>query len=116
MSSVSSILANLLAGIADNSHSHPFLQLPLISADDFLAQYPQHANLDENALTVARIDHEHGEREALEQQRQGMLKKKQGLIADNKKRKDDLANLDKDLERFIDVGVYGEMFVCPGYG
>lgn len=43
---------------------------------------------------------------ALEEQRQGLLKKKQGLIADNKKRKDDLANLDKDLEKFIDVGLF----------
>ena len=53
---------------------------------------------------IARINHEYTEREALEQARQGLLKKKQGLIADNKKRKDDLANLDKDLEKFIDVG------------
>ena len=52
---------------------------------------------------IARINHEHAEREALEQARQGLLKKKQGLIADNKKRKDDLASLDKDLEKFIDV-------------
>lgn len=52
---------------------------------------------------IARIDHEHQERLKLEEQRQGLLKKKQGLIADNKKRKDDLANLDKDLEKFIDV-------------
>ena len=51
----------------------------------------------------ARINHEHSEREVLEQERQGLLKKKQGLIADNKKRKDDLASLDKDLETFIDV-------------
>ena len=51
----------------------------------------------------ARINHEHSEREVLEQERQGLLKKKQGLIADNKKRKDDLARLDKDLETFIDV-------------
>jgi THO complex subunit 5 len=42
---------------------------------------------------------------ALEEQRQALLRKKQGLIADNKKRKDDLANLDKDLEKFIDVGL-----------
>ena len=54
---------------------------------------------------IARINHEHVEREALEQARQGLLKKKQGLIADNKKRKDDLASLDKDLERFIDVSL-----------
>ena len=51
----------------------------------------------------ARINHELSERELLEQERQGLLKKKQGLIADNKKRKDDLASLDKDLETFIDV-------------
>lgn len=54
---------------------------------------------------IARIDHEHQERLKLEEQRQGLLKKKQGLIADNKKRKDDLANLDKDLEKFIDVSL-----------
>ena len=72
--------------------------------DEFLAQYPEHAENDENALMIARINHEHAEREALEQARQGLLKKKQSLIADNKKRKDDLANLDKDLEKFIDVG------------
>lgn len=53
---------------------------------------------------VARIDHERAEREALEQQRQELLKRKQKLIAENKRRKDDLANLDKDLEKFIDVG------------
>lgn len=51
----------------------------------------------------ARINHELVEREALEQARQGLLKKKQSLIADNKKRKEDLASLDKDLETFIDV-------------
>jgi hypothetical protein len=52
---------------------------------------------------AARINHEHKEREKLEEQRQALLKKKEGLIADNKKRKENLANLDKDLERFIDV-------------
>ena len=52
---------------------------------------------------VARINHEHAEREKLEQARQELLKRKQALIAENKKRKDDLANLDQDLEKFIDV-------------
>lgn len=54
---------------------------------------------------IARINHEHAEREKLEQARQELLKRKQALIAENKKRKDDLANLDQDLERFIDVRV-----------
>ena len=54
---------------------------------------------------IARIEHELAERETLESKRQGLLKKKQGLIADNKKRKDDLASLDNDLEKFIDVSI-----------
>ena len=53
---------------------------------------------------IARIDHEKSEREALEQQRQELLKRKTKLISENKRRRDDLANLDKDLEKFIDVG------------
>ncbi|RDW74082.1 hypothetical protein BP5796_07524 [Coleophoma crateriformis] len=88
---------------ACESYDHKYRQLPLISVEEFLAEHPEHAGADENALMIARIDHEHAERLALEEQRQGLLKKKQGLIADNKKRKDDLANLDKDLEKFIDA-------------
>lgn len=52
---------------------------------------------------TARIEHEHAERQKLEEQRQGLLKQKQALIAENNKRKEDLANLDKDLEKFIDA-------------
>lgn len=55
---------------------------------------------------IARINHERAEREKLEQARQERLKQRQALIAENMKRKNDLANLDQDLERFIDVGVY----------
>ena len=83
---------------------HKYQQLPLIPVDEFLALHPEHAAADEDALMAARIEHERVERETLEQQRQELLKRKQKLIADNKKRKDDLANLDKDLEKFIDVG------------
>lgn len=85
--------------------SHKYQQLPLIPVEEFLAQHPEHQDDDENTLMVARIDHERAEREALEQQRQELLKRKQKLIADNKRRKDDLANLDNDLEKFIDVSI-----------
>ena len=85
------------------AYSHKYLQLPLISIEEFLQTHPEHAGDDEKSLMFARINHELSEREALESQRQVLLKKKQGLIADNKKRKDDLASLDKDLETFIDV-------------
>lgn len=89
-----------------SDYSHKYQQLPLIPVEEFLQQHPEHAEDDETSLMTARINHEHAEREALEQARQGLLKKKQVLIADNKKRKDDLANLDQDLEKFIDVGIF----------
>ncbi|KAI9756609.1 MAG: hypothetical protein M4579_003787 [Chaenotheca gracillima] len=92
---------------ACESYDHKYTSLPLVPVPDFLAQHPEHAQLaedgDENGLMIARINHEHAEREALEQARQGLLKKKQGLIADNKKRKEDLASLDGEMERFIDA-------------
>jgi len=91
--------------LIEDASSHNYSKLPLIPVEDFLALHPEHADADENALWIARIDHEHAERQALEEQRLALLKKKQGLIADNKKRKDDLANLDKDLEKFIDVSL-----------
>lgn len=71
--------------------------------DEFLAKHPEHTDSDENALMIARIEDERAEREALEQQRQELLKRKQKLIAENKKRREDLANLDNDLEKFIDA-------------
>ena len=75
----------------------------MIPVEEFLALFPEHNDSDGHELMVARINHEHAEREKLEQARQELLKRKQALIAENNKRKDDLASLDQDLERFIDV-------------
>lgn len=83
--------------------SHTYQHLPLVPLEEFLAAKPECADADENTLMIARIEHERSEREALEAKRMELLKRKQKLIADNKKRKDDLANLDKELEKFIDV-------------
>ncbi|KAI1645714.1 Fms-interacting protein-domain-containing protein [Daldinia decipiens] len=88
---------------ACESYDHTYQKLPLIPLEEFLALKPDHTDDDENALMIARIEHERSEREALEQKRMELLKRKQKLIADNKKRKDDLANLDKELEKFIDA-------------
>lgn len=99
--------------LSDYFRSHQFQQLPLIPVKDFLEVEPQHANSDEKSLMFARINHELAEREVLEQQRQELLKRKQVLIAENKKRKDDLASLDKDLETFIDVHAHWPVFLKP---
>ncbi|KAK4696339.1 THO complex subunit 5, partial [Lecanoromycetidae sp. Uapishka_2] len=88
---------------ACESYDHKYQRLPLIPVEDFLDLQPDHRNDDEKALMFARINHELSEREALEQQRQELLKQKASLMADNKKRKEDLASLDKDLETFIDA-------------
>ncbi len=85
------------------AHSHKHTQLPLIPVDEFLTIRPDLTAALDNEIMTARIEHEHAERQALEEQRQGLLKKKQALIAENNKRKEDLANLDKDLEKFIDA-------------
>ncbi|KAI0600804.1 Fms-interacting protein-domain-containing protein [Biscogniauxia sp. FL1348] len=87
---------------ACESYDHTYQKLPLIPVEEFLALKPEHADDEENTLMIARIEHERSEREALEQKRMELLKRKQKLIADNKKRKDDLSNLDKELEKFID--------------
>ena len=91
--------------------SHKYTQLPLITVEEFLSLHPEHADADENALMVARINHEKAEREKLEQQRQELVKRKSKLIADNKRRRDDLTNLDKDLEKFIDVRI-SHRYLC----
>ncbi|PWY78496.1 hypothetical protein BO94DRAFT_558799 [Aspergillus sclerotioniger CBS 115572] len=87
---------------ACEAYDHKYRALPLIPPEEFLALFPEHQQSDDHELMVARIHHEHAEREKLEQARQELLKRKQALIAENNKRKEDLASLDKDLERFID--------------
>ncbi|KZZ86805.1 THO complex, subunit 5 [Ascosphaera apis ARSEF 7405] len=90
---------------ACESYDHRYRDLPLIPEEEFLELFPDQREASPHDRMVARINHEHAEREALEQQRQQLLKKRQALIAENKKRKDDLASLDKDLEKFIDVRI-----------
>ncbi|KAK3329383.1 Fms-interacting protein-domain-containing protein [Apodospora peruviana] len=94
--------------LACEGFEHSYQKLPLIPVDEFLTLHPEHADDDENMLMIARISHEKAEREALESQRLELQKRKQKLIAENKKRRDDLANLDKDLEKFIDVSRHHE--------
>ena len=52
------------------NNSHKYQQLPLIPVEEFLEEFPDRADDDENALMFARIEHERAEREALEQQLQ----------------------------------------------
>jgi THO complex subunit 5 len=79
------------------------MKLPLIPADEFLEEFPEHAMSSEEDLMSARIEHEYQVRKKLEDQRQEKLTQKQRLIAEVKKGKDDLTKLDSMLENFINA-------------
>jgi THO complex subunit 5 len=83
--------------------SHKYMKLPLISAEEYLDQFPEHKEFSEHELMTARIDHEHQVRVKLEERRQEKLKQKQKLIAEVKKGKDDLTKLDAMVEKFIEA-------------
>jgi THO complex subunit 5 len=65
--------------------------------------FPEHKDASEDKIMTARIDHEYQVRVRLEERRQEKLKQKQMLIAEVKKRKDDLTKLDGMLEKFIEA-------------
>ena len=63
---------------------------------------------------IARLHNEKAVREDLERQRKELSAKKQTLISENKKRKDDLASLDEQLKKFIEV--WGPLSFCGQKG
>ncbi|KAF2133986.1 hypothetical protein P153DRAFT_280170 [Dothidotthia symphoricarpi CBS 119687] len=87
---------------AAENYDHKYMKLPLIPAEDFLEQFPEHSDSSEHDLMTARIEHEHQVRLKLEERRQEKLKQKQKLIAEVKKGKDDLTKLDTMVEKFIE--------------
>ncbi|KAJ4411167.1 hypothetical protein N0V91_001541 [Didymella pomorum] len=88
---------------AAENYDHKYMKLPLISAERYLEEFPEHRELSEHNLTTARIEHEHQVRLKLEERRQEKLKQKQKLIAEVKKGKDDLTKLDTMVEKFIEA-------------
>jgi hypothetical protein len=87
-------------GKTDPDTRHKYTSLPLIPEEEFLALHPEHQHTDPHNLMIARLKNEKVVREELEKQRTELLVKKQALIAENKKRKDDLASLDEQLKKF----------------
>ncbi|KAH7132098.1 Fms-interacting protein-domain-containing protein [Dendryphion nanum] len=88
---------------AAQNYDHKYKKLPLISVEEFLEQFPEHAAASDHEIMTARIEHEYQGRLKLEERRQEKLKQKQILIAEVKKRKDDLTKLDGMLEKFIEA-------------
>lgn len=89
--------------LIEDACRHQYTALPLIPESEFLEQHPEHGESTPHELMIARLHNEKAMREDLERQRKELLAKKQALIAENKRRKDDLANLDEQLQMFIEV-------------
>ena len=68
--------------------------------EEFLQAHPERKEDDPHTLMIARLGDEKEVREDLERQRKELVARKQALIAENKKRKDDLASLDEQLQKF----------------
>ena len=85
-----------------NLPSHAYAALPLISQEEYLERFPQHAQLHEPELMPLRIEYEKSEREKLELERLALVKRKLELQKENGKRKEDLRKLDERLEKFLE--------------
>ncbi|KAF2725677.1 hypothetical protein K431DRAFT_215629 [Polychaeton citri CBS 116435] len=81
---------------------HKYTTLPLVPLEGFLAQHPEYANSDGHDITVARIEDEHRARQALEEQRQVLLKRKDVLVKETTAKKDELIKLDTEIEKWLD--------------
>ncbi|KAK6354270.1 hypothetical protein TWF730_008683 [Orbilia blumenaviensis] len=81
---------------------HTYEDIPLVDEEDYLARHPEDADKDPHELMKLRLADERAVREELEAQRKQLIAKKQALISENKKRKDDLASLDEHLKKFIE--------------
>jgi len=88
---------------ACDAYPHPYAVLPLIKEDEFFATFPDMQNDDDETVMQARIEHEGFMRKELENQRIALARRKQDLVAANAKRKEELGQLDRDLEAFIEV-------------
>ncbi|KAF3907378.1 hypothetical protein ABW21_db0209570 [Orbilia brochopaga] len=81
---------------------HTYKDIPLVSEEDYLERHPEDADKDPHELMKLRLYDERAVREELEIKRKQLIAKKQALIAENKRRKDDLASLDEHLKKFIE--------------
>ncbi|KAF2684730.1 hypothetical protein K458DRAFT_417598 [Lentithecium fluviatile CBS 122367] len=88
---------------AAENYDHQYTKLPLIPVEEFLEKFPELVNSSEHDLMIARIDHESQERNELEAFRREKHVRKQVLIAEVKKGKEKLTNLDSMVEKFVEA-------------
>ncbi|KAK5173497.1 uncharacterized protein LTR77_002178 [Saxophila tyrrhenica] len=86
---------------ACEDYKHTYTDIPMISSEEFLALHPEHAESSEHDVTVARIEDEHSQRKALDEQKQALVKRKEALGKGVGAKKDELAKLDAEMEKWV---------------
>jgi flagellar motility protein MotE (MotC chaperone) len=83
-----------------------YTSLDLLSAEEFLAIHPEHAELEGHELMLKRLEHESDQRNELDAKRKDLASRRTATQADSKKRKNDLDNLTETLKKFIEVSCH----------
>lgn len=86
---------------ACEEYDHSYERIPMVPVDEFLTLHPEHEASSEHDITVARIHDEHAQRQALEDQRQVLVKRKEVLLKDTTVKKEELAKLDAEMEKWV---------------
>jgi THO complex subunit 5 len=86
---------------ACEDYKHTYTNISMIPEDEFLALHPDHTESSEHDLTVARIEDEHKQRKELEETKQKLVKQKEGLTKETNAKKDELAKLDAEMEKWL---------------
>lgn len=87
---------------ACESYDHSYMRLPLISQEEYVAQFDDQLGLSEEELMPRRIEYEKQEREKMEEERRRLSNIKDELLKENTRKKDELRKLDEKLEGVID--------------
>jgi THO complex subunit 5 len=73
----------------------------MVPVDEFLSAHPEHAQDSDHDLTIARIQDEHAARQALEEVRLALEKRKEVLVKETTAKKDELGKLDLEIEKWV---------------
>lgn len=88
-------------GRANAWYSHKYMKLPMVDAEEFLEQHPEHAELEEHELTLARIEDERVKRAELEARRAELVKRKEELVRETTAKKEEIGKLDAEVEKWV---------------
>ena len=80
---------------------HSYLEIEMVSLEEFLEGRGDLVGDGEAEVTEARIRDEYARRVELEEKRLGLLRRKEELVSETGGKRDELANLDRELEKWV---------------